>query len=173
MPTVKMELRTRSMKVIEKALELLREVPDECSEAVNFSINLNSPSSPVESSSKSPDNVLSVPPKSFNPGCAQIRQQLPVFQFRQHILEMINNNQVVVIESSTGSGKSTQIPQYLLEEASERNQKCRILVAEPKRICATSLAERVSFERGEQVGGTVGFQIRLESKVAPTSNLVI
>lgn len=85
---------------------------------------------------------------------------------------MIETNQIVVIQSTTGSGKSTQIPQYILEDSTEKKRPCRIIVAEPRRICATNLAARVSSERGDVIGSTVGYQVRLESKIAPTSNLV-
>ena len=117
-------------------------------------------------------NVITVPKISFNPKCVNSRQELPIFNHRQQLLNLINSNQVVIIESTTGSGKSTQVPQFLLEEAAETNKPCRVIVAEPKRICATTLANRVSWERGENVGATVGYQIRLEAKVSPNSNLI-
>lgn len=115
---------------------------------------------------------FTVPPKNWNPICAEAREKLPIFKHRREILNMYNSSQVMIVESNTGSGKSTQIPQYILEQASENKLPCRIIVAEPKRLCATTLAGRVSFERGEMIGSTVGYQIRLESKVSPTSNLI-
>jgi ATP-dependent RNA helicase YTHDC2 len=122
--------------------------------------------------SRADSSIITVPPKSSNPCCFTSRQELSIFNHRSNILNLIKNNQIIIIESSTGSGKSTQIPQYILENSAENGQPCRIIVAEPRRICAISLARRVSFERGETLGSTVGYQIRLESRVAPTSNLI-
>lgn len=126
----------------------------------------------IGSGSQYGKNTITVPPNSFNPQCIRSRTELPIFNHRQKILDLVNSNQVVIIESSTGSGKSTQVPQFILEQATSRNKPCRVIVAEPKRICATTLATRVSFERGEMIGGTVGYQIRLEAKVSPNSNLI-
>ncbi|XP_075918737.1 3'-5' RNA helicase YTHDC2-like [Petromyzon marinus] len=71
----------------------------------------------------------------------------------------------------TGSGKTTQIPQYILDEGSRLGSPCRVICAQPRRISAVAAAERVAEERGEGVGQTVGYQIRLESKVSPKTLL--
>ena len=57
-----------------------------------------------------------------------------------------------------------QVPQYVLEEASEKGRACSIIVTQPRRISAIGVSERVAAERGEAVGGVVGYSIRLESK---------
>ena len=57
-----------------------------------------------------------------------------------------------------------QVPQMILDDCCARNQQCRILCTQPRRIAALSVAERVAAERGERIGQTVGYQIRLESK---------
>ena len=59
---------------------------------------------------------------------------------------------------------SWQVPQMILDDCYARNQQCRILCTQPRRIAALSVAERVAAERGERIGQTVGYQIRLESK---------
>lgn len=170
-------LSSQSMKVLDKILELTNDSPpidtiNSSPESVpkdkKLSINLVS----IGSVTRNRNSIISVPPKSWNPMCVKARETLPIFKHRREILNMFNSSQVMIIESTTGSGKSTQIPQYILEQASESESPCRIIVAEPKRICAVTLADRVSFERGEAIGSTVGYQIRLESKVAPTSNLI-
>ena len=94
----------------------------------------------------------------------QFRKQLPIFEFRQRILETINDNQVVIVSGDTGCGKTTQLPQYLLEYCAQTQSPCRIVCAEPRRLAAISVAERICVERGEGVGRTVGYQIRLESR---------
>ena len=65
-----------------------------------------------------------------------------------------------------------QIPQYLLEEGREKGRGVRLIVTLPDRLSAILSAERVAEERGERVGGTVGYQIRLESRVSPCDTLL-
>lgn len=57
-----------------------------------------------------------------------------------------------------------QIPQFLLDECSQQDAACRIFSVQPRRLAAISVAERVAAERGESVGQTVGYHIRLESR---------
>ncbi|KAM3874374.1 LOW QUALITY PROTEIN: 3'-5' RNA helicase YTHDC2-like [Diretmus argenteus] len=78
---------------------------------------------------------------------------------------------VVLVVGETGSGKTTQIPQFLLDDCSRTGTPCRIFCTQPRRLAAISIAERVAAERGESVGQTVGYQIRLESRVSPKTVL--
>lgn len=71
---------------------------------------------------------------------------------------------VLIVNGATGSGKSTQLPQYLLEEAAASNQSVRIVVSQPRRIAAINVSGRIAEERGEVLGDTVGYIIRMESK---------
>lgn len=83
------------------------------------------------------------------------REQLPVFQHRHRVLEVLQRHRVVVVAGETGSGKSTQIPQFLLEElltGGKEAQPCNIVVTQPRRISAMSLACRVSQELGCEDG---------------------
>jgi hypothetical protein len=105
-----------------------------------------------------------VPPvPASNPHKVQ-REALPAFSHRAELLSAIRNHQVVVVEGSTGCGKTTQVPQYVLEEAAAAGEPCFIVCTQPRRISAMSVAERVAAERGERLGGAVGYSIRLESK---------
>ena len=70
-------------------------------------------------------------------------------------MEYINNNQVTIVIGETGSGKSTQIPQFLMQE-----NKGMIAVTQPRRVAAASLAARVSEEHGCRLGQDVGYQVR-------------
>ena len=66
----------------------------------------------------------------------------------------------------SGSGKTTQVPQYCLEQAAARGESCNIVVAQPRRISAMSVAERVASERGERIGDTVGLAMPLNTPSA-------
>lgn len=85
----------------------------------------------------------------------QIREKLPIYHHKDKIVEYINNNQVTIVIGETGSGKSTQIPQFLMPE----NPKM-IAVTQPRRVAAASLAARVSEEYGCKLGQDVGYQVR-------------
>ena len=106
------------------------------------------------------------------------RKKLPIFDYRSHILEVLDNHQIFVLSAETGAGKSTQVPAYILEHNLSQGKPCKIYCTEPRRISAISLAERVSAELGEAKGkaGTddslVGYAIRLESNVGRNAALV-
>ena len=93
-----------------------------------------------------------------------MRLRLPAMQQREIILKGIQENQVVLVVGSTGCGKTTQVPQILLDEFINkgRGAECRIVCTQPRRISAISVAERVAYERDEALGQSVGYQIRLE-----------
>uniref|UniRef100_A0A1A9WLD3 Putative ATP-dependent RNA helicase DHX57 n=1 Tax=Glossina brevipalpis TaxID=37001 RepID=A0A1A9WLD3_9MUSC len=109
-----------------------------------------------------------------------IRQQLPAFSKMLDILDLLDNHQVLVVSGETGCGKSTQIPQFILDnwffKASQLDKDAtmphiEIICTQPRRLSAIGVAERVADERAERVGRTVGYQIRLESKMSPSTRL--
>ncbi|KAG5229835.1 ATP-dependent RNA helicase [Salix suchowensis] len=71
---------------------------------------------------------------------------------------------VIVVSGETGCGKTTQLPQYILEYEIEaaRGAACSIICTQPRRISAMSVSERVAAERGEKLGESVGYKVRLE-----------
>lgn len=108
----------------------------------------------------------------------QGRMNLPIWDFKQQILSTLDTHHALIICSETGSGKSTQIPSFILEHEMQQGRPCKIYVTEPRRISAISLARRVSEELGESKSdvGTarslIGFAVRLESKVSQSTRLV-
>uniref|UniRef100_T1JGF2 Probable ATP-dependent RNA helicase spindle-E n=1 Tax=Strigamia maritima TaxID=126957 RepID=T1JGF2_STRMM len=92
---------------------------------------------------------------------------LPTTRHKDEILEGIKNQQVLIIEGSTGSGKTTQVPQFILDYHQERNEKCNIVVTQPRRIAAISIAVRVCKERNWNIGDLVGYKVGMDkSKVS-------
>lgn len=117
------------------------------------------------------NSIPQVPQLKTNFDVLNYRKSLPIFNAREEILNALASNQVIIIAGETGSGKTTQVPQYILEHCQERRQVCRIICTQPRRLSAVSVAERVAFERDEKIGQTFGYQIRLESRVAPKTLL--
>eukprot|EP00921_Rhytidocystis_pertsovi_P008505 GHVQ01013934.1.p1 GENE.GHVQ01013934.1~~GHVQ01013934.1.p1 ORF type:complete len:277 (+),score=47.91 GHVQ01013934.1:150-980(+) len=81
------------------------------------------------------------------------RKSLPVYSVRDEILDVLRENQVVVVVGETGSGKTTQLTQYLLE--SGYGDQGIIGCTQPRRVAAVSVAKRVADERGEELGHKV------------------
>ena len=94
------------------------------------------------------------------------RAKLPAWPLAQTLADTVRSNRVVVVCGETGCGKSTQLPQFLLEDAVQRGEGGRfnMVVTQPRRIAATGVASRVAQERSEDIGGTIGYSIRLETK---------
>lgn len=97
----------------------------------------------------------------------ELRKKLPVWSQKEDIVKAIKDNQVVVISGATGCGKTTQICQFLLDQAIESRSGSTFcaLCTQPRRLAAISAAHRVAEERVEVCGdprSSVGYQIRLE-----------
>ncbi|KAF8660647.1 hypothetical protein HU200_057557 [Digitaria exilis] len=94
----------------------------------------------------------------------EFRKSLPAYKDKERLLAAIARNQVIVISGETGCGKTTQLPQFVLESEIEsgRGAFCNIICTQPRRISAMAVSERVSTERGENLGESVGYKVRLE-----------
>jgi len=94
------------------------------------------------------------------------RQSLPAWNAQDAIIQAVNSNQVTIISGETGSGKSTQSVQFVLDDMIKRGLggAANIICTQPRRISALGLADRVSDERCATVGDEVGYVIRGESK---------
>ncbi|GAB2270078.1 Pre-mRNA-splicing factor ATP-dependent RNA helicase DEAH1 [Dionaea muscipula] len=88
------------------------------------------------------------------------RKTLPIYPYRDELLQAVNDHQVLIVVGETGSGKTTQIPQYLHEAGYTKRGK--IGCTQPRRVAAMSVAARVSQEMGVKLGHEVGYSIRFE-----------
>jgi ATP-dependent RNA helicase DHX57 len=98
-----------------------------------------------------------------------VRQSLPAWRLREDIVRTVNNCKVTIISGETGSGKSTQSVQFVLDDLIQRQlgTVANIICTQPRRISALGLADRVADERCSQVGDEIGYTIRGESKQKP------
>jgi ATP-dependent RNA helicase DHX57 len=112
--------------------------------------------------------------KDSNSKILRQRRGLPAASMRNDVIQGVNQNMVTIIMGSTGCGKSTQVPQFILEDAIQdsRGGRCNIICTQPRRISAIGLATRVAQERAEPVGSTVGYSVRLDSKQSKQTRLL-
>lgn len=95
-----------------------------------------------------------------------VNKSLPIFAFRQAILEAVETHHVVVVTAETGAGKSTQVPQYLQEAG------YNVVVTQPRRLAARSVAERVAEEMGVEFGSLVGYRTGYERQDSPETQVL-
>ncbi|CAL8104572.1 unnamed protein product [Calicophoron daubneyi] len=97
------------------------------------------------------------------------RQSLPIFKLKDELLKAVDDNKVLIVIGETGSGKTTQITQYLAESGYVNSG--RIGCTQPRRVAAMSVAKRVSEEFGCRLGQEVGYTIRFEDCTAPETKI--
>ncbi|XP_072029545.1 ATP-dependent RNA helicase DHX8-like [Amphiura filiformis] len=97
------------------------------------------------------------------------RQSLPIYKLKQQLVQAVKENQILVVIGETGSGKTTQITQYLAEAGFTVNGK--IGCTQPRRVAAMSVAKRVSEEFGCRLGQEVGYTIRFEDCTSPETKI--
>ncbi len=96
---------------------------------------------------------------------------LPISARREEIAEALKNHQVLIVAGDTGSGKSTQLPQYCLEAG--RGVAGLIAHTQPRRLAARALAARIAEELSQSVGAAVGFRVRFADQVSDATRLVL
>ena len=92
---------------------------------------------------------------------AESRRSLPIWTFKEDLVAAVKEHQILIIEGETGSGKTTQIPQFLVEAGFCKDGK-KIGCTQPRRVAAMSVAARVAEEMGVKLGNEVGYSIRFE-----------
>jgi pre-mRNA-splicing factor ATP-dependent RNA helicase DHX16 len=91
----------------------------------------------------------------------ETRKSLPIYAYRQELIDAVKEHQVLIVVAETGSGKTTQLPQYL-HEAGFTAGGVKVGCTQPRRVAAMSVAARVAEEMGTKVGYEVGYSIRFE-----------
>jgi ATP-dependent RNA helicase DHX36 len=137
------------------------------------------PDAPERSAQKPGKRMRTVPPPSRagpsrehihlsgGPLLAQ-RKRLPVWAHQEEIVATLRDKQVIVISGATGCGKTTQVGQFVLDAFPDANIVC----TQPRRISAVGVADRVAAERGEKVGESIGYCIRLEAATSVDTSLL-
>jgi ATP-dependent helicase HrpB len=95
-------------------------------------------------------------------------KSLPIYELRDELIDPIRTESRLIIEAPTGSGKSTQVPQMLLDSGLCEKD---IVVLQPRRLAARMLARRVAQERGVELGGEVGYQVRFENCISKQTRI--
>lgn len=96
------------------------------------------------------------------------QKELPIYEFKQTILQTLEKHNVLLIAGDTGCGKSTQVPQYIMEDTKYK----KIVVTQPRRIACVSLSKRVSYESLTDFKSTIGYQIRFERTKTKATKVV-
>ncbi|XP_014680352.1 PREDICTED: ATP-dependent RNA helicase DHX8-like, partial [Priapulus caudatus] len=97
------------------------------------------------------------------------RESLPIYKLKEELVKAVNDNQILIVIGETGSGKTTQITQYLAE--SGYTVRGKIGCTQPRRVAAMSVAKRVSEEFGCRLGQEVGYTIRFEDCTSPETQV--
>ncbi|CAF3113475.1 unnamed protein product [Rotaria sp. Silwood2] len=97
---------------------------------------------------------------------------LPIYVQKDKILSIIETNSITIIQGNTGSGKSTQIPQYIFDDYVKRSKPVNIIVTQPRRFAARSLCEHISRSRNWPVGQTVDYQTSLNKQCCELTRIL-
>lgn len=107
--------------------------------------------------------------KKTNLSIKEQRESLPIFKLKEELIKAVNDNQILVVIGETGSGKTTQITQYLAEAG--YTSRGKIACTQPRRVAAMSVAKRVAEEYGCRLGQEVGYTIRFEDCTSPETKI--
>ena len=94
---------------------------------------------------------------------------LPIFDIEEALVKAVKNTRQIILQAPTGSGKSTQVPQILLDRGCLGDGQCVVL--QPRRLATRLLSKRIAEERNGQLGDEVGYQIRFENRTSQKTKL--
>ncbi|XP_062595523.1 ATP-dependent RNA helicase TDRD9-like [Saccostrea cucullata] len=97
---------------------------------------------------------------------------LPISVHKDEVIGTIESNQVTIVQGATGSGKTTQVPQYILDHYAKSGRYCNIIVTQPRRIAAMSIARRVCSERKWQLGTVCGYQVGMDKQASDDTRIL-
>lgn len=120
--------------------------------------------------SKNLNSALKLIYSEFKVECTHLSSALPMYARRTEITTMVTDNQVSIILGETGSGKSTQVAQYLYQAGFANSGL--IVCTQPRKIAASSLATRVAQEMGTSVGNIVGYQVGMQMKMSQVTKII-
>jgi pre-mRNA-splicing factor ATP-dependent RNA helicase DHX16 len=100
----------------------------------------------------------------------ETRKSLPIYKYKDEFIKAVADHQILVLIGATGSGKTTQLTQYL-EEAGYAKNGLRIGCTQPRRVAAISVANRVAVEVGTKIGRRVGYSVRFESALSDDTEI--
>lgn len=130
----------------------------------------NQPASrlPIQPAWKAANKVVSYG-KITSMSIQEQRRSLPIYKLRNQLVQAIKDNQILVVVGDTGSGKTTQMAQYLAEEG--MLERGKLGCTQPRKVAAHSVAKRVSEEVGCRLGAEVGYLVRFEDVTSPETKI--
>ena len=99
----------------------------------------------------------------------KVRKSLPIYSIRQKLIAEIQKNPTLILLGETGSGKTTQIPQYIHE--TQPQMRGMIACTQPRRVAAITVAQRVAQEMNIELGKTTGYCVRFEDCTSPETRI--
>lgn len=104
----------------------------------------------------------------------EARESLPMIEWKDEVLDHVQRHAYSIVIGATGSGKTTQVPQIVLDDAimQDRGAECDIICTQPRRIAATSVAQRVAQERLERMQASVGYHVRFDARLPERESII-